>query len=74
MYIFPALQHHMVWPYRSEDPNDSRISLSFNADFTTKSKLEIERKNQEMMFEEMKKMKESGNDKSTDVSNINKSG
>ena len=74
MYIFPALQHHMVWPYRSEDPNDSRISLSFNADFTTKSKLEQEQKNHEMMYKEMKKMKESENDKSTDVSDINKSG
>lgn len=74
MYIFPALQHHMVWPYRSEDPNDSRISLSFNADFTSKSKLEVERKNQEMMYEEMKKMKESENDKSITDGNINKSG
>ena len=74
MYIFPALQHHMVWPYRSEDSNDSRISLSFNADYTTKRKLEQEQKNQEMMFEEMKKMKESVNDKSADVSDINKSG
>jgi len=74
MYIFPALQHHMVWPYRSEDPNDSRVSLSFNADFTTKRKLEQEQKNHEMMYKEMKKMKESENDKSTDVSDINKSG
>ena len=73
MFIFPAMQHHMVWPYRSEDPNDSRISLSFNADFTTKSKLEQEQKNHEMMYKEMKKMKESENDKSTDVSDINKS-
>jgi len=74
MYIFPALQHHMVWPYRSEDPNDSRISLSFNADYTTKRKLEQEQKNHEMMYKEMKKMKESENDKSTNVSDINKSG
>ena len=76
MYIFPALQHHMVWPYRSEDPNDSRISLSFNADFTTKTKLEQDKKTQEMMYQEMKKHKESEmkNDKSTDVSDINKSG
>ena len=35
MYIFPALTHHMVWPYRSEDPDDLRLSLSFNADYTT---------------------------------------
>ena len=35
MYVFPALQHHMVWPYRSEDPDDLRLSLSFNADYTT---------------------------------------
>ena len=74
MYIFPALQHHMVWPYRSEDPNDSRISLSFNADFTTKSKLEQEQKNQEMMYNEIKKMKESENDKSITDGDINKSG
>ena len=76
MFIFPALQHHMVWPYRSEDPNDTRISLSFNADFTTKTKLEQDKKTQEMMYQEMKKHKESEmkNDKSADVSNINKSG
>ena len=57
MFIFPALQHHMVWPYRSEDPNDTRISLSFNADFTTKSSLDKTQKDQEKMYEEMKKMK-----------------
>ena len=78
MFIFPALQHHMVWPYRSEDPNDSRISLSFNADFTTKSKLEQEQKNHQQMYEVMKKHEqeknEVKNDKSTDASNINKSG
>ena len=78
MFIFPALQHHMVWPYRSEDPNDSRISLSFNADFTTKSKLEQEQKNHQKMYEEMKKHEqqksEVKNDKSADVSDINKSG
>ena len=74
MYVFQALQHHMVWPYRSEDPNDSRISLSFNADFTTESNLKREQKNHEMMYEEMKKMKESENDKSINDGNINKSG
>ena len=78
MFIFPALQHHMVWPYRSEDPNDTRISLSFNADFTTKNKLEQEQKNHQKMYEEMKKHEqqksEVKNDKSTDVSDINKSG
>ena len=74
MYIFPALQHHMVWPYRSANPDDLRVSLSFNADYTTKNKLEQEQKQHEMMYEDMKKMKEGKNDKSTDVSNINKSG
>ena len=74
MYIFPAMQCHMVWPYRSEDPNDSRISLSFNADYITESGLEKEKQQQQMMYEEMKKMKESENDKSADVSDINKSG
>ena len=74
MYIFPAMQSHMVWPYRSEDPNDSRISLSFNADFITDDALKKERQQQEIMYKEMKKMKESENDKSTNVSDINKSG
>ena len=75
MYVFPALQHHMVWPYRSADPNDERVSISFNADMITRSGLERkEKEQQEMMYEEMKKMKEGENDKSADVSNINKSG
>ena len=41
-----------------------------------KNQLEMQRQNQEKMFEEMKKHKESEvkNDKSTDVSDINKSG
>ena len=76
MYVFAALQHHMVWPYRSTDPDDSRISLSFNADFTTKNQLDVQRQNQEKMFEEMKKHKESEmkDDKSVTDGNINKSG
>ena len=74
MFLFPALQHHMVWPYRSEDPNDSRISLSFNADFTTEERLKAEQNNAELMYKEMKKMKESENDKSVTDGNINKSG
>ena len=73
-YIFPAMQHHMVWPYRSADPNDLRVSLSFNSDVITEGALKKQQKDQEMMYEEMKKMKESKNDKSIDASNINKSG
>ena len=74
MYVFTALQHHMVWPYRSTDPDDSRISLSFNADFMSKNQIDMQRENQEKMFEEMKKMKESENDKSVTDGDINKSG
>ena len=74
MFLFPALQNHMVWPYRSKDPNDSRISLSFNADWILKSTLDMQSKDQEMMYKEMKKMKESENDKSLTDGNINKSG
>ena len=75
-YIFPALQHHAVWPYRSADPDDLRVSLSFNADVVTESALKAQNENYEKMYEEMKKMKESEvkDDKSADVSNINKSG
>ena len=74
MYVFPALQHHMVWPYRSADPNDERVSISFNSDIVLKSELDRQQQQQEEMYKQMKKMKESENDKSADVSNINKSG
>ena len=73
-YIFPAMQHHMVWPYRSADPDDLRISLSFNSDVITEGALKKQQEDQEVMYKEMKKMKEGKNDKSTDVSDINKSG
>ena len=74
MYVFGALQHHMVWPYRSANPDDLRISLSFNADLTTKQGIQNAREQQEIMFKEMKKMKESENDKGLTDGNINKSG
>ena len=32
IYIFPALQTHMVYPYKSSNPEDIRVSVSFNAD------------------------------------------
>tara|TARA_Y100000114_G_C11756296_1_gene327049 strand:+ start:751 stop:1431 length:681 start_codon:yes stop_codon:yes gene_type:complete len=32
IYIFPALQTHMVYPYKSSNPEDRRVSVSFNAD------------------------------------------
>ena len=73
-YVFPAMQHHMVWPYRSADPEDLRVSLSFNSDVITEGALKKQQEDQEKVYEEMKKMKESENDKSADVSNINKSG
>ena len=60
--------------YRSADPEDLRVSLSFNGDVTTGRSLRQQQKDHEMMYEEMKKMKESENDKSADASNINKSG
>jgi hypothetical protein len=66
----------MVWPYRSTDPDDLRVSLSFNADFTTKKQLDAENKNAEEMYKTMKKHKESEvkDDKSVTDGNINKSG
>lgn len=73
-YIFPAMQHHAVWPYRSADPDDLRVSLSFNSDVTTEASLKKTQEDQENLYKEMKKMKESENDKSADASNINKSG
>ena len=74
MYVFGSLQHHMVWPYRSADPNDKRVSLSFNADWITEENMKKQQRNEEMMYESMKKMKESENDKSVTDGDINKSG
>lgn len=80
MYVFGALQHHAVWPYRSADPDDLRVSLSFNADVTTKNELERQNREMEKMFEgqkkinEQQKMKESENDKGLTDGDINKSG
>jgi len=61
MYVFGSLQHHMVYPYRSEDPNDERVSISFNADALTKSQLEAQNKHSEKIYEEVKKVKEQEN-------------
>ena len=86
MYVFPALQHHMVWPYRSADPNDERVSISFNVDTITKSGLKRQQQEQEEMvkyYQEQKQKSENEklnlnnevkDDKSADASNINKSG
>jgi hypothetical protein len=86
MYIFPSLTHHMVWPYRSADPNDERVSISFNAETITKSALERKKQEQEEMmkyYEEERQKSENEklnlnnevkDDKSADVSNVNKSG
>ena len=51
IYIFGAMQHHSVWPYRSTDPNDERVSLSFNADIYQQKELEKKKKKQEEMYE-----------------------
>ena len=32
IYIFPALQTHLVYPYQSKNSQDRRVSISFNAD------------------------------------------
>ena len=58
MYLFGSLQHHMVWPYRSANPDDLRVSLSFNADYTTKTNLEKEQDMQQKMYEEVIKQHE----------------
>ena len=31
-YIFPSGQTHLVYPYKSSNPQDLRVSISFNAD------------------------------------------
>jgi len=87
MYLFGSFQHHMVWPYRSTDPDDLRVSLSFNADVTTRSLLDKQAGEQKKSYEKMKEYEEKHgslnfnpknrkvkDDKSVTDGNINKSG
>ena len=73
MYVFPSKTTHMVWPYKSEDPNDLRLSLSFNADYTTHVEKEIlERRGD--INNAKKNIMENENDESVTDGNINESG
>ena len=40
-FIFGAQQQHAVYPYRCEEGDPERRSISFNADFTTKTEQDI---------------------------------
>ena len=44
LYIFTGYQPHQVYPFRSVDGKGERRSISFNADYITKEKLEELRK------------------------------
>jgi hypothetical protein len=37
-YIFPASQQHLVYPFRTADGKGERRSVSFNAEFTPKTR------------------------------------
>ena len=53
-YIFGAMQQHMVWPFRSTEKDDLRVSLSFNADVLSQKELEREKQR----FDEMQKQRQ----------------
>ena len=63
-----------MWPYRSADPDDLRVSLSFNADVTTQKELDVMQKNMEEAYKLQQKMKGSENDKGLTDGDLNKSG
>ena len=44
LFLFTGMQPHQVYPFRSVDGNGERRSISFNADYITKEKLEELRK------------------------------
>jgi len=46
-FIFPAAQQHQVYPFRTTDGKGERRSVSFNANFTSKSEQDTLRKQQE---------------------------
>ena len=43
-FIFPASQRHQVYPFRTADRKGERRSVSFNAEFTSKTEQEALRK------------------------------
>jgi len=46
-FIFPAVQRHQVYPFRTPDGKGERRSVSFNAGFTRKSEQDYLKKQQE---------------------------
>jgi len=44
LFLFTGMQPHQVYPFRSVDGNGERRSISFNADYITKERLEEMRK------------------------------
>ena len=47
LYVFPASQQHLVYPFRTADGKGERRSVSFNASFTSKTEQDTLRKQQE---------------------------
>ena len=45
-FIFPAVQRHQVYPFRTPDGKGERRSVSFNAEFTSKSEQDYFKKQQ----------------------------
>ena len=46
-FIFPASQQHFVYPFRTEDGEGERRSVSFNAVFSSKTEQDKIKKEQE---------------------------
>jgi len=45
--MFPSSQQHLVYPFRTADGKSERRSISFNAQFTSKSEQDFIKKQQE---------------------------
>ena len=55
LYIFPAKMAHHVYPFRSDDEDKERRSVSFNAVYSSKSQMENMAEMEKKAQEEMKK-------------------
>ena len=60
MFIFASLQQHMVWPFRCDEEDKERRSVSFNADFTTETELNSSMDQWKQIIKQEEDMKKRG--------------
>ena len=63
IFIFASLQQHMVWPFRCDEEDKERRSVSFNADFITEKELNKSMDHWKGIIKQEEDMKKQGEEK-----------